>query len=78
MKKILFILSVLFILVGCDTSSIKAYLNPSMDTITLGDSYIDQGAYVLVGFTRYTMSTEDQIKSNQLGLQSITYRYTYT
>lgn len=77
MKKILLTLGFLIFLVGCDASTIKPYLNPSMDTITEGDTYIDQGAYVLVGFTRYMMSTQDQIDSSLLGLQSIEYTLTY-
>jgi hypothetical protein len=77
MKKIFLIVLLLIVLNGCDLNTYKTYLNKSQDTIYQGDTYIDKGAYLLVGFTRYEMTTEDSIDSTILGVQDLQYFIEY-
>lgn len=77
MKKLILTVLLLFILVGCDASGIKPYLNPGQDTVLLNETWEDKGAYLLVGFNRIEMTTLDRVDTSQLGTHTITYRITY-
>lgn len=77
MKKLIGLFLLIFILVGCDISTIKPYLNPGKDTVIINQSWIDEGAYLLVGFNRMPMTTLDNVDTTKLGTHTIVYNITY-
>lgn len=77
MKKLILLIWITFILVGCDSSNIRPYLKPGQDTVLMNHTWQDKGAYLEVGFNRIPMVTTDTVDTSQLGTHTITYRVTY-
>jgi hypothetical protein len=77
MKKFILIGLLLVFLNGCDFNAYKPYLNKSQDTVYQGNTYHDKGAYLLVGLTRYEMTTDDVIDTSLLGIQDLIYTIEY-
>jgi hypothetical protein len=52
-------------------------LNQGLDTIYIGQTYVDPGATIKIGNETYDMSTEDIVNGSLLGKQELTYVYTF-
>lgn len=52
-------------------------LNEGLDTVYIGNNYVDPGATIRIGNDHYEMLPTHQVDTTQLGKQVLTYTYTY-
>ena len=79
-KKILLMLVFIFLLIGCTPEESVTYemrLNSGMDTINLGDTWVDSGAVVDLGGSVVIGETNDTVDTSTLGIYMVTYTATY-
>lgn len=79
MKIIPYVLLMLFIigLVFVYESTPYMNLNQGVDTIYIGQTYVDPGATIKIGNETYNMATDDSINTLQLGKQELKYSFTF-
>lgn len=73
---------ILLLLVGCESpineaTPVTLELYPSNDTIEVNEEFQDSGAKVIVNGTEYYIASKDIVDTTMLGLQELTYTYTY-
>lgn len=79
MKQLIWMLFIVFTLSACAdfSNEPQAFLNPGNDTVELGTQWIDNGAYLKVGFSKVGMETSDVIDTNTIGFYDVIYTVTY-
>lgn len=77
MKKIIFLFTLVLLITGCDTASLKPTLNKGYDTVFQNEVWIDEGAHLLVGFRKIPMQAMNTISTQTLGTFIVSYEVTY-
>ena len=72
---LILLLMVTFVFAGCtENTSIDFYLNESVDTISVGETYDDPGVTAIInGFDYHTEVTENTVDTSETGIYHITY-----
>lgn len=75
MKKRILIIFFLIFLSSCTEFSNEPHviLSPGYDTVEVGDEWIDEGAFLQVGFDRFAMETSDTVDTDKIGFYDIHY-----
>lgn len=75
MRNIVLMVMLLITLAACDDFSTEpqVIVNAGYDTVYQGSEWLDAGAYLQVGFTRFPMTTTDQVDTTTLGFYDIMY-----
>mgnify|MGYP001546926532 FL=1 len=79
MKKIFVLFFIVFTLSACGefSNEPQIFLNPGFDTVEQGTNWIDQGAFLQIGFTRIPMETSDVVDTQTIGFYDIHYQVTH-
>jgi hypothetical protein len=79
MKRLVLMLFIVFTLSACEdfSNEPQAFLNPGNDTVEIGAKWMDNGAYLKVGFSKVKMETSDVIDTNTIGFYDVTYTVMY-
>ena len=76
MKKLFVLFFIVFTLSACGefSNEPQIFLNPGFDTVEQGNDWIDQGAFLQIGFTRIPMETTDVVDTQTIGFYDIYYQ----
>lgn len=77
MKKIVFIIIFVLTLSACEFDNSDVVIKAGIDTVEVGSSWIDAGAYVKLGVEQINMTTTDTVDTNTVGFYDITYTLTH-
>lgn len=77
MKKIIILMFFAFTLSACDFTNYDVVIEKGIDTVEVGSTWIDQGAYVQIGLEKIPMTTTDVVDTSKVGFYDITYTVTH-
>ena len=77
MKNIILVILLAFTLSACDFTNYEVVVEKGVDTVEVGSTWVDQGAYVQIGLEQIPMTTSDVVDTSKVGFYDITYTVTY-